>query len=269
MISDTGKVDTFTERELKELWRRHRRMDDRSARERLILVYAPIVSHVSRRIAGGLPGHVETSDLVSFGMLGLMEAVDRFDPERDVKFETFATLRIRGAIMDELRALDWAPRSIRSRAREVERAHTKLERRFQRDATDTEVADEMKISVEELASIMTRIAGASLVALDETRTANDGSEDSIALRDSIKDPSGVDPAQEMDATEATDMLTAAVDGLPDREKLVVALHYYESLTLKEIGELLGVTESRVSQLHAKAVGRLKMRLGPLVEPFGT
>jgi RNA polymerase sigma factor for flagellar operon FliA len=225
-----------------------------------VLAYSPLVKYVAGRMASGLPAHVEEADLISYGLLGLISAVERFEPEREIKFETFAVTRIKGAIIDELRSLDWVPRSVRAKAREIERTNAKLEHQLQRAPTDKEMADALQTSVEDFQATLTQIANSSIVALDELWTLSDASGDQVSLLDTIEDPRAADPSRELDTSEMRDRLADAVARLPEREKLVVALYYYENLTLREIGEVLGVTESRVSQLHTKAVLRLKSGL---------
>ena len=242
------------------MWRRYKDSGDTHARERLVLAYSPLVKYVAGRMASGLPAHVEEADLISYGLLGLISAIERFDPGREIKFETFAVTRIKGSIIDELRSLDWVPRSVRAKAREIEKANAQLENELQRAPSDQEMAEKLEVTVEEFQDTLTRISNSSVVALDELWTVSDASGDQVSLLDTIQDPQGLDPAQEMDATEMKDHLADAIARLPEREKLVVALYYYENLTLREIGEVLGVTESRVSQLHTKAVLRLKSRL---------
>ena len=208
----------------------------------------------------GLPAHVEEADLISYGLIGLVAAIDRFEPEREVKFETYAIPRIRGAIIDELRALDWVPRSVRARAREIERTHGKLEHKLHRTPTDEEMALELELTVEEFQDSLLQISNSSVAALDELWTVSDASGDQVSLLDTLQDPEAPDPAKAMDASELKDRVAEAVARLPEREKIVIGLYYYENLTLREIGEVLGVTESRVSQLHTKAVLRLRSRL---------
>jgi RNA polymerase sigma factor for flagellar operon FliA len=241
------------------LWLEFRRTNDKGLRDRLILTYAPLVKYVAGRLGSGLPAHVDESDLVSYGLLGLISAIERYDPERDIKFETYAMARIKGAIIDELRALDWVPRSVRSRAREIERAITELESRLGRAPTDEEIAGKIGISVTELEDSLTDISRSSIAALDELWSGS-GEGDQVSLLDTIEDTTGPRPAEALDETELREALADAIARLPEREKLVVTLYYYEELTLREIGEVLGVTESRVSQLHTKAVLRLKARL---------
>lgn len=218
------------------------------------------MKYVAGRMSSGLPAHVEDADLISYGLLGLISAIERFDLAREIKFETFAINRIKGSIIDELRSLDWVPRSVRAKAREIERANAKLEAKLHRAPSDAEMSDDLGVSVDEFQASLTLISNSSVIALDELWTVSDASGDQVSLLDTIQDPNAADPASEMDATEAKDRLADAIARLPEREKLVVALYYYENLTLREIGEVLGVSESRVSQLHTKAVLRLKSRL---------
>jgi RNA polymerase sigma factor for flagellar operon FliA len=246
--------------ELKELWRKYKETGDQRAREQLVLAFSPLVKYVAGRMSSGLPAHVEEADLISYGLLGLISAIERFDPDREIKFETFAMTRIKGSIIDELRSLDWVPRSVRAKAREIERANSKLEHRLHRAPTDQEVADELGMSMDDFQDALTRISNSSVIALDELWTLSDSSGDQVSLLDTIQDPDAIDPAQAMDVTETKDRLADSIARLPEREKLVIALYYYENLTLREIGEVLGVTESRVSQLHTKAVLRLKSSL---------
>lgn len=241
------------------LWLEYRRTRDKVIRDRLILTYAPLVKYVAGRLGSGLPAHVDEGDLISYGLLGLIGAIERYDPDRDVKFETYAISRIRGAIIDELRAMDWVPRSVRSRAREIERAMSELEGRLGRAPTDEEISAKLGISEEELGESLGEIARSSIAALDELWTSS-GSGDQVALIDTIEDESAPDPQNTLSQTELREAIADAIARLPEREKLVVTLYYYEELTLREIGEVLGVTESRVSQLHTKAILRLKARL---------
>jgi len=245
--------------ETKALWLQYRRTKDQALRDRLILTYAPLVKYVAGRLGSGLPAHVDEGDLVSYGLLGLIGAIERYEPDRDVKFETYAIARIKGAIIDELRAMDWVPRSVRSRAREIERAIATLEAKLGRAPTDEEIAGRVGITVEELEDSLTDIARSSIAALDELWTVSDGG-DQVALIDTVEDSEAPDPQGTLSATETREAIADAIARLPEREKLVVTLYYYEELTLREIGEVLGVTESRVSQLHTKAILRLKARL---------
>jgi RNA polymerase sigma factor for flagellar operon FliA len=210
-------------------------------------------------MSSGLPAHVEEADLISYGLIGLINAIERFDPDREIKFETYAITRIKGAIIDELRALDWVPRSVRSRARDIERAIAELEAKLGRAPDDEEIAAKVGITVEELEGSLTEISRSSIAALDELWTMGEGG-DQVSLLDTIEDTDGPNPQDALQQTELREALGEAIARLPEREKLVVTLYYYEELTLREIGEVLGVTESRVSQLHTKAILRLKSRL---------
>jgi RNA polymerase sigma factor for flagellar operon FliA len=243
-----------------DLWQEFSRTKDKGVRDRLILTYAPLVKYVAGRLGSGLPAHVDEGDLVSYGLLGLIGAIERFDPDRDIKFETYAISRIKGSIIDELRSLDWVPRSVRSRAREIERAIAELESRLGRAPTDDEIAQKVGITEEELGESLSDISRTSIAALDELWTMSGESGDQVSLLDTIEDIDGAEPQTALAQTEMREALGEAIARLPEREKLVVTLYYYEELTLREIGEVLGVTESRVSQLHTKAILRLKARL---------
>ena len=244
-----------------DIWSECKRTGDKRLRDRLILTYAPLVKFVAGRLGSGLPAHVDENDLVSYGLLGLIGAIERYDPEREIKFETFAISRIKGSIIDELRAMDWVPRSVRSRAREIERAMAQLEAQLHRAPTDKEVATKLGIREEELNDSLTDISRSSIAALDELWTISSSSGgDQVALIDTIEDPSALEPQSALDQTEVREALGDSIARLPEREKIVITLYYYEELTLREIGEVLGVTESRVSQLHTKAILRLKARL---------
>jgi RNA polymerase sigma factor FliA len=247
--------------ELRELWRSYKQEGDERARERLVIAYSPLVKFIAGRMASGLPSHVDEGDLVSYGLLGLIGAIERFDPDREIKFETFAVARIKGAIIDELRSLDWVPRSVRARARDVERAHAALEAEFGRAPTEEEMATKLEVSVEEFRDALLQIANSSVLALDDLWTFADpeGGGGQISVLDTIQDPNALDPESEAHTAELKDRLADAIESLPERERLVIALYYYENLTLREIGEVLGVTESRVSQLHTKSVLALRSR----------
>jgi RNA polymerase sigma factor for flagellar operon FliA len=251
--------------DMKDVWSSYKKTGDEKAREQLVLAYSPLVKFVAGRMSSGLPAHIEESDLISYGLLGLIGAIERFDPQREIKFETFAVSRIKGSIIDELRSLDWVPRSVRAKAREIESTQTKLEHELGRVPTDREVAEALEMSVEDFQESLLQISNSTVVALDELWTVSDSSGDQVSLLDTMKDPNAVDPARELGVSELKDRLANAISRLPEREKLVIALYYYENLTLREIGEVLGVTESRVSQLHTQAVLRPKSRLQTEVE----
>lgn len=250
-----AKVD-----DIQGLWLEFARTKDQGIRDRLILTYAPLVKYVAGRLGSGLPAHVDEGDLVSYGLLGLIGAIERFDPTREIKFETYAISRIKGAIIDELRALDWVPRSVRARARDIERAIAELESKLGRAPTDEEISAKVGITVAELENSLTEISRSSIAALDELWTMSGEGGDQVSLLDTLEDTDGSDPQNALAQTELREALGESIARLPEREKLVVTLYYYEELTLREIGEVLGVTESRVSQLHTKAILRLKSRL---------
>jgi RNA polymerase sigma factor FliA len=245
---------------IEDVWQRYRATRDKALRDRLILNYAPLVRYVAGRLGTSLPAHVDEGDLVSYGLLGLIGAIERYDPDREIKFETYAIARIKGSIIDELRSLDWVPRSVRSRAREIERAMLDLENRLRRPPSDDEVAGEIGISTDEFQESLTAISRTSVAALDELWQISTTGGDTVSLIDTIEDPNADDPSQAMTQTELREAVAEAIQRLPDRERLVITLYYYEELTLREIGEVLNVTESRVSQLHTKAILRLKVRL---------
>jgi RNA polymerase sigma factor FliA len=246
--------------ELRDLWKRYKSQGDQRARERLVVAYSPLVKYVAGRMSSGLPAHVDEADLVSYGLTGLINAIERFDLSREIKFETYAITRIRGSIIDELRTLDWVPRSVRTRAREIERANQKLEMKLQRAPSDDEMAVELDMSVNEFQDSLVQISHSTIIALDELWNTNDQNGDSVSLLDTLPDHTTPSPEAVVDQGELRDRIATAIAALPEREKLVIALYYYENLTLREIGEVLGVTESRVSQLHTKAVLRLRSKL---------
>lgn len=246
--------------EVRALWERYRESKDPDVREQLILQYAPLVKYVAGRVGVGMPSNVEHADLVSYGMFGLIDAIEKFEPERGFKFETYAINRIKGAILDELRALDWVPRSVRSRAREIERSLAELEHREQRSVSDDELAKHMGKDLDNLRGDLAEISTLGLVALDEVL----GPESSSSLSDMISDRSGVSPEAAFQKEETRRLLADAINRLPERERLVLTLYYFEGLTLAEIGDVLSVTESRVCQIHAKSVMSLRNRLsGPV------
>ena len=247
--------------ELRELWRRYKDDGDEKARERLVVAYSPLVKFIAGRMASGLPSHVEEADLISYGLLGLIGAIERFDPEREIKFETFAVARIKGAIIDELRSLDWVPRSVRARARDVEKAHQSSRtscsgrrptRRWPRSSRSTRRGVPGRRCSR---SPTPRCSRSTTSGRSPTPRAAARSRSSTRSRTRARST----PRPRLDASELKDRLADAIESLPERERLVIALYYYENLTLREIGEVLGVTESRVSQLHTKAVLGLRSR----------
>jgi RNA polymerase sigma factor FliA len=244
--------------DVERLWSRYKRDGRRDERDALILHYSPLVKFVAGRMAVGLPQNVEQADLVSYGVFGLIDAIDKFEPERGFKFETYAINRIKGAILDELRSIDWVPRSVRSKARAVERAYAELESSLHRTPTDAELAEALDMDEEQLQSVLAQISFVGLVALDEVLSLGDRSE-SATLGDTL--PSKEQgPVDAFEVEEMRELLAEAVNRMPEREKIVLTLYYYEGLTLADIGEVLGVTESRVCQIHTKAVLQLRARI---------
>ena len=248
------------EEALQQLWRDFKDTGEQSLRERLILHYSPLVKYVAGRVGVGLPPNIEQADLVSYGIFGLIDAIEKFDLERAIKFETYAISRIRGAIIDELRSIDWIPRSVRYKAREVERAYAALEAKLHRTPTEPEVADEMGITLDELHTIFSRVSFVNVVALDELLNVGGEKGDKLSLVDTLEDTKAEDPVAAFESEETKYLLAKAINHLPEREKIVVTLYYYEGLTLAEIGQVLGVTESRICQMHTKAVLQLRGRL---------
>ncbi|MFI6448099.1 RNA polymerase sigma factor WhiG [Kitasatospora sp. NPDC050543] len=245
---------------LETLWRSYKETGDARLREQLILHYSPLVKYVAGRVGVGLPSNVEQADFVSSGVFGLIDAIEKFDLDRAIKFETYAISRIRGAIIDELRALDWIPRSVRQKAKAVERTYATLEARLRRTPHEPEVAAEMGIAIEDLHAIFSQLSLANVVALDELlHPAGEGG-DRPSLIDSLVDHGADNPVEVAEDRELRRLLAHAINTLPEREKTVVTLYYYEGLTLAEIGQVLGVTESRVSQIHTKSVLQLRAKL---------
>jgi RNA polymerase sigma factor for flagellar operon FliA len=252
--------DRKPDTDLQNLWARFKKNGTQAARDQLIIHYAPLVKYVASRVATGLPASVEQADLVSYGIFGLIDALDKFDLQREIKFETYAIPRIKGAIIDELRALDWVPRSVRFKAREVEKAHTELEAALKRAPSDAEIAQFLGVGLRELLDIVTQISFVTVSALEDVVTRGSDHGEGLSLLDTLADLSALDPAAGLEGSEMRALLSIAINSLSEREKIVITLYYFEGMTLAEIGEVLGVTESRVCQIHTKAVGQLKVTL---------
>lgn len=242
---------------LDQLWEEYRVDASSRAREKLIVNYAPLVKYVAGRVGSGLPSNVEHADLVSYGMFGLIDAIERFEPDRGYKFETFAIPRIKGAILDELRAMDWVPRSVRSKARAVENAIAQFETRHGRSPDEEEVAATLGLDLAAFHDLLSEISLAGINALDESLGGDRG--DSITLGDTVAD-AGPGPVGHYEVQEMRQILAESINRLSEREKIVLTLYYYEGMTLAEIGDVLGVTESRVCQIHTKAVLHMRSRL---------
>ncbi len=256
-----GAAGSRADDEASSIWAEYKENHSSETREKLILHYSPLVKYVAGRVSSGLPPSVEFGDLVSYGVFGLLDAIDKYDPDRGIKFETYAIARIKGAIIDELRADDWVPRSVRFKARQIERAYVALEGELRRIPTDEEVAEKLGISLDEYLNLLGKLSLISLVALDELWTVSGDRPDKISLADTVEDVKVKDPSKTFEIEEMKDMIADAINHLPERERIVVSLYYFEGLTMREIGEVLSVTESRVCQMHTKAILRLRARLG--------
>ena len=246
--------------EVSALWSAYKRSSTAAERDRLILHYSPLVKYVAGRVAVGLPQNVEQSDLVSYGIFGLIDAIEKFDLERGYKFETYAIARIKGAILDELRSIDWVPRSVRSKARALEKAYANLESTHHRSPSDAELAEELDMTEAQLGNALSQISFIGLVALDEMLSVGGDRGESLTLGDTVAD-SADGPVQSYEVEEMRQLLAEAITRMPEREKVVLMLYYYEGMTLAEIGQVLGVTESRVCQIHTKAVIHLRSKMG--------
>ncbi len=257
MSAATQEPDRPSDDYVMGLWHTFKATSDVEARDALILNYSPLVKFVAGRVGVGLPRNVEKSDLISYGIFGLIDAIDKFDLERGFKFETYAISRVRGAILDGLRALDWVPRSVRARAREIERSLAELEHSQKRSVTEEELAEHMGVGVDDLMDHLAEISTLGVVALDELLSPERGSS---AVGDMVPDRRGANPESAFQVEEMKRVLADIIGRLPERERLVVTLYYYEGLTLAEIGQVLGVTESRVCQIHTKAVMSLRNRM---------
>jgi RNA polymerase sigma factor for flagellar operon FliA len=242
-----------------DLWRSYKKHRDTRIRDFFVKQYAPLVKYVAGKVAIGMPNNVEFDDLVGFGVFGLFDAIEKFDPDKHVKFKTYAVTRIRGAIFDELRTIDWVPRSVRQKTREVEETIRKLEASVGRAATDEEIAKAMRMSIKDFHNLMLKISGTSVLSLNEVWYSGEDN-DKMSIVESIESPSSLNPDSIVEKEEIKRIIVEAINELPEKEKKVLVLYYYEDLTLKEIGEVLEVTESRISQLHTKAILRLRAKL---------
>lgn len=242
-----------------ELWIQYKKNRDPQIRDSFIKQYSPLVKYVAGKVAANMPQSVEFDDLVGFGVFGLIDAIDKFDPEKNVKFKTYAVTRIRGSIFDELRSIDWVPRSVRQKSREIEDAISDTEAKLGRPASDAEIAATMGISEEEFSKTLVKVSGTSILSLSDVWYAADDT-DKITIGDSIESPQSMNPDAIIEREEIKRVIVQAIQELPEKEKKVLVLYYYEDLTLKEIGKVLEVTESRISQLHTKAIMRLRTKL---------
>jgi RNA polymerase sigma factor FliA len=242
-----------------QLWKKYKKTKDPKIRDKFVRQYAPLVKYVAGKVAIGMPHNVEFDDLVGFGVFGLFDAIEKFDPEKHVKFKTYAVTRIRGAIFDELRSIDWVPRSVRQKSREIEDTIHSLESSLGRSASDEEIAKEMNMNMDEFQKTMMKVSGTSILSLNDV-WYNDDESDKVTIVDSIESPNSLNPDTIVEKEEMKRVIIEAISELPEKEKKVLVLYYYEDLTLKEIGQVLEVTESRISQLHTKAIMRLRSKL---------
>ncbi|MDN5293821.1 MAG: polymerase sigma factor FliA [Eubacteriales bacterium] len=252
-----GKAKKSDDDGILACWQRFKSAGDQAAREALIVHYAPLVKYVANRIAATLPATVERQDLISYGIFGLIDAIEKFEPERGIRFETYALARIKGAILDGLRAMDWVPYLLRQKARELEEAYASIEARTGRPATDEEVCQVLGLTKKQFYNLLRKASAACLVSLDDLLQGDKHGDNKTRLLDWIEDSSSPDPIAFLELKEQQRILAEAINRLPEKEKTVIALYYYEGLTLKEIGRVLGVSESRVSQLHTRAILRMR------------
>ncbi len=242
-----------------ELWNEYKKTRSPDLRDKIIRQYMPLVKYVAGKVSVGMPASVEFDDLVGFGQFGLLDAIEKYDPDKNVKFKTYAVTRIRGAIFDELRQLDWVPRSVRQKSREIEDTIGDLEARLGRTASDAEIAGKLGVSEEEYQQTVMKLSGTSVLSLNDVwYSGNDN--DHMSIGDSIESPSSLNPDVIVEREEIRKIIIQAINELPEKEKMVIVLYYHEDLTFKEIGQVLEVSESRISQLHTKANLRLRAKL---------
>ncbi|MBR6216107.1 MAG: RNA polymerase sigma factor WhiG [Spirochaetaceae bacterium] len=249
----------FEQKTEEELWIEFKKTHSPALRDAFIRQYMPLVKYVAGKVSVGMPGSVEFDDLVGFGQFGLLDAINKFDPEKNVKFKTYAVTRIRGAIFDELRSIDWVPRSVRQKSREIEDAISRLESKLGRTASDAEIAGSMGISEEDYNQTVLKVSGTSILSLNDIWYSGDDS-DHVSIGDCIESPSSLNPDVIVEREEVRRVIIEAINDLPEKEKMVLVLYYYDDLTFKEIGQVLNVSESRISQLHTKANLRLRAKL---------
>jgi len=245
---------------IEKLWSEFKETGSKIAKDKLLVEYAHLVKYIAQRMAVNLPQSVDRDDLLSAGIMGLIRAVETFEPERGFKFETYAGHKIRGAILDELRALDWVPRSVRQKSRDLQRVFARLENKLGRAPYDDEVCEELGIGLEEYEQLLAEVTPTTIISLEEAMPDRDSDSKEIRIIDQVVDPGSANPLKELGYEEVKSILKETIAGLPEKEKLVIALYHYEELTLKEIGVVLDLTESRVSQIHSKAILKLRSKL---------
>jgi len=249
-----------------KLWQEYQKTKDLALRNQIIELYAPLVKYLAGRLAISMPPNIEEDDLIGYGVLGLIDAIDKFDLDRGFKFKTYASQRVRGAILDELRALDWVPRTVYQKSRRLEAAYLELENKLEQTPTDVEVAEHLGITVDVYYNMLHVISGTTMLSVDSTFTAG-ADNDEMTVLDAIESPGRDNPDRNLEREDMKRVLAEGIKALPQKEQQVIYLYYYEELTLKEIGKVLDVTESRISQLHTKAIIRLKSLLHKHVEVF--
>ncbi len=247
------------EKEEDDLWEEFKKTRSPALRDKFIKQYMPLVKYVAGKVAVGLPASVEFDDLVGYGQFGLLDAINKYDTAKNVKFKTYAVTRIRGAIFDELRQIDWVPRSVRQKSREIEDAITSLESKLGRTASDEEIAKSLNMSEDEYHRTVMKVSGTSVLSLNDVWYAGDDNYNS-SIGNNIESPSSLNPDVIAEREEIKKVIAQAINELPEKEKMVIVLYYHEDLTFKEIGEVLEVSESRISQLNAKANLRLRAKL---------
>ena len=249
----------FEQKTEEQLWIEYGESKSPQLRDAFIRQYMPLVKYVAGKVSAGMPGSVEFDDLVGFGQFGLLDAINKYDPAKNVKFKTYAVTRIRGAIFDELRHLDWVPRSVRQKSRAIEDAIVNVESKLGRPATDEEVSNEMGLSLADYHKTVMKVSGTSVLSLNDVWYSGDEN-DSMSIGDSIESPTSMNPDAIVEREEVRRVIIEAINELPEKEKMVLVLYYHEDLTFREIGQVLQVSESRISQLHTKANLRLRAKL---------
>jgi RNA polymerase sigma factor for flagellar operon FliA len=229
-------------------------------KEQIVLEHTPLIRYIVNRIAVRLPSHIDLDDLHNTGVIGLMDAIEKYDPDKNCKFKTYAEFRIKGAILDQLRSLDWVPRSVRQKSRKLERAYGEVEQRLGRMASEEEVADSLGLQIEKFHELLNQVRGISMVNLEEVRGTNSDGDRAGTFADIVEDVNSENPFATLKLTEMKTVVADTIASLPEKERLVISLYYYEDLNMKEIGGILGITESRVCQIHTKSVLRLRSKL---------
>ncbi|MBQ3650345.1 MAG: RNA polymerase sigma factor WhiG [Treponema sp.] len=257
-----GNSLTDEEKTEDELWHEFKKTRSSQIRDKFIRQYMPLVKYVAGKVKTGMPDSVEYEDLIGFGQFGLLDAINKFDPDKNVKFKTYAVTRIRGAIFDELRELDWVPRSVRQKSREIEDTIVELEAQLGRTATDAEIAKAMNMTESEYQTTIMKVSGTSVLSLNDVWYSGDDS-DHMSIGDNIESPSSLNPDVIVEREEVRKVIIQAINELHKNEKMVIVLYYNEDLTFREIGQVLNVSESRISQLHTKANMRLRAKLTSL------